>query len=228
MRPVLYLWLLLLGVHASAQTVQPVIVEYKGKASGQFTLTNNTLQPMIVVLEPKSFSITPEGRGIFRPLDPGIHLQLSSQSVRLEPQQNYHVFYKADADALPAWFTIYASFSPVRRGPSLEVRILLPHTVYLYQKQPVTQNQIDVRSVVYNPKTKMLECDVEASGGELSRVLEVRATGPHHSVSGSGFPLLPQNLRHVQIAWTASEQPDNIVLRFEHFTITHPVKLSDE
>ncbi len=93
-----FLGSLLLCGSLTAQTVQPVIVEYKGKADGKLAVTNNTLQAMVVVLEPKSFSITTEGKGIFRTLDPGIHLELSAMSFRLQPKQTYYVFYKATAD----------------------------------------------------------------------------------------------------------------------------------
>jgi hypothetical protein len=54
---------MLLGSSAFGQTVQPVISEYQMKADGKFALTNGTLTPMVVVLEPKSFSITPDGQG---------------------------------------------------------------------------------------------------------------------------------------------------------------------
>src|ERR1700748_1913885 len=121
---------LLIGTRSFAQSIQPVILEYTEKADGKFELTNDTLTPMAVVLEPKSFDITPDGRGVYRPLDAKIHIELSSMSFRLEPKQSYYVFYKAHADTLPAWFTVYATFSPIRSDPGLKVRIMLPHTVY--------------------------------------------------------------------------------------------------
>jgi len=102
---------LFLGTTVFAQSIQPVIVEYIEKGEGKFELTNNTLTPMAVVLEPKSFNITPDGRGVYRPLDSGIHVELSTMSLRLEPKQTYYIFYKAKAEVLPAWFTVYAVFS---------------------------------------------------------------------------------------------------------------------
>jgi hypothetical protein len=83
-----FAWLLV-GTCVFAQTVQPVISEYQLKADGKFALTNGTLAPMVVVLEPKSFSITPDGQGVFRPLDRAIHVELSAMSARLEPGQTY-------------------------------------------------------------------------------------------------------------------------------------------
>jgi hypothetical protein len=70
------------GPASAAQTITPVIMEYTGKAGGRFELTNDTLTPMAVVLEPRSFSIGPDGKGLFRALDPGhplrtLHHELS-------------------------------------------------------------------------------------------------------------------------------------------------------
>ncbi len=212
-----------------AQTVQPLIQEYRGKASGQITLTNTTLQPLVVVLEPKSFSITPEGKGMFRPLDPGIHIQLSTQSVKLLPQQSYHVFYKASADTYPAWFTVYAAFTPVQHADqSINIRIMLPHTVYLYQKDDAKRDSIAIKSAVYHAKTQKLDVDLEQTGNALIRVTDVTARGHDHSQELAGFPLLPQSDRRVEFDWNGKEQPDNLVLQFEHFTLTHPVTTSGE
>jgi hypothetical protein len=55
-----FAWLVV-GSCALAQTVEPVISEYQLKADGKFALTNGTLAPMVVVLEPKSFSQVPTG-----------------------------------------------------------------------------------------------------------------------------------------------------------------------
>jgi hypothetical protein len=79
---------------------------------------------LVVLLEPKSFSITPDGQGVFRPLDHDIHVDLSAMSAPLEPGQTYYVFYKAHADHLPAWFTVYSTFSPLQHGPGMDVRIM--------------------------------------------------------------------------------------------------------
>jgi len=55
----------LVGSCALAQTVQPVISEYQMKADGSSLLTTVPSHPMVVVLEPKSFSITADGQGVF-------------------------------------------------------------------------------------------------------------------------------------------------------------------
>src|SRR6201996_9225422 len=151
-----------------------------------FTLTNGTLVPMVVVMEPKSFSITPDGQGVFRPLDRAIHVDLSAMSARLEPGQTYYVFYKAHADELPAWFTVYSTFSSAQHHSGLDVRIMLPHTVYLYQKKPLNKEEINIRAATWQNATKTIVCDVENHGTSLVRVQEVRITGLHASESSAG------------------------------------------
>jgi hypothetical protein len=215
-----FVWLLS-GSCLLAQTVQPVISEYQMKADGKFALTNGTLTPMVVVLEPKSFSITPDGQGIFRSLDRYIHVELSAMSARLEP--GYYVFYKAHADQLPAWFTVYSTFSSVQHHPGLDVRIMLPHTVYLYQKHPLNKEEINIPAATWQAAAKTIVCDVENHGTSLARVEEVRISGGHASESTGGFPLLPLGRRHLELSWDEKQPPDTLQFRFEHFTLKVPI-----
>lgn len=219
----------LMTVGTLAQTVQPVIVDYKVKGEGKFSLTNNTLLPMAVVLEPKSFSITPDGNGVYRPLDPDIHLQLSTMSFRLEPKQTYFVFYKVTADKLPAWFTVYSIFSSVQHTSGLDVRILLPHTVYLYPKLPMAKDAVRVKSAMYVAQSGKIIVDIENTSADLGRVQEVRVTSGHEVAVAAGFPILPGGLRHVEVRWDEKKEPPQmLLLRFEHFTLTQPLSISEE
>jgi hypothetical protein len=217
----------LLGSCLFAQTVQPVISEYQVKADGKFALTNGTLTPMVVVLEPKSFSITPDGQGVFRPLDKDIHVELSAMSARLEPGQTYYVFYKAHADQLPAWFTVYSTFSSTQRHPGLDVRIMLPHTVYLYQKHPLNKEEINIPTATWHAAAKTIICDVENHGTRLVRVEEVRISAPHASETSAGFPLLPLGRRHLELSWDEKQPPDGLQFHFEHFTVKVPIVPGD-
>jgi hypothetical protein len=215
---------------AHAQQVQPVIMEYRSKAEGRLTVINNTLQPMVVVLEPKSFSISPDGHGTFRPLDPTIHVQLSVMSVKLQPLQSYAVFYKADAESFPAWFSIYSTFSPARAsGASVNVRIQLPHTVYLYQSKPIERDDIHVLNARYSNTTRKLTCDLMNVGKALTRVQEVRTSGVHtEPVMLSGFPLLPGALRTIVVDWKGKEPPTALNIAFERFTLKPPFAVEND
>lgn len=216
LRKYLGLVLLISGCCASAQTVSPVIVEYKVKASGRIALTNNTLLPMAVVLQPKSFSINPDGNGVYVPLDPAIHLKLSSMSFRIDPGQTYYVFYSAKADKLPAWFTIYSEFSSLHHTTGLDVRILLPHTVYLYPKKQLGKDEIVVDQLAWNATSGKLICDIENHGPDLDRVQQVRIEAGAQSETAAGFPLLPGGKRHLELTWSEKEPPQTIRFQLEH------------
>lgn len=211
--------LLFAGQYCIAQTVSPVIVEYKGKAEGRIALTNNTLTPMAVVAKPKSFTITPEGTGVYTALDPAIHVQLSSSSFRVDPGQTYYLFYKATAEKLPAWFTIYSIFSALKRGPGMDVRILLPHTVYIYPKKPQTKgNIIKVTNVVYSAKSNKILCDLENDSPDLDRVEQISfyAGDDKAGATAAGFPLLPGSKRHLEIDWKEPTPPRHAIFQTEH------------
>ena len=212
------------GFVAHAQTISPVVVEYQERGEGKFELTNSSLQPLVVVLEPKSFSIAPDGAGMFRPLDPAIHVELSTMSVRLLPKQSYTVFYKAWADSLPQWFTIYASFSSPQRQPGLSVRIMLPHTVYLCQKKPLRKEAIMVSNVFFDQDNHRITFDVENHGAGYGRIRSAIASGGRESADIGGFALLPGGLRHVAIPWSAHSAPQQLQLRFDSFDLKSLVR----
>lgn len=215
--------LLLCGTFTAAQSVSPVIVEYKVKADGRFALTNNTLTPMAVTLEPRSFSITPDGNGVYRRLDAGIHVELSAMSARIDPGQTYYVFYKAKAEKLPAWFTIYTTFSALKRTGSLDVRILLPHTVYIYPKKQQSKEVVEVKQAAYAAAANKIVCELENASADLERVQEVRVTSKSGSTTAAGFPMLPGGQRHLEVPWNGAEAPSVIEFRMEHATLNIPV-----
>lgn len=206
-----------------AQTISPIIVEYHQKGSGKILLTNNTLKPLVVVLQPESFSISPDGRAMYRPLDTGIHVELSTTSVRLMPQQQYYVFYKTSADSLPAWYTIYATFSPEHPGPGLTVRVMLPHTVYLLQKQPLAKDDVHAGPALYDAQKKLVTCDVENVSKAYGRMREGSVNAGRESTPIDGFPLLPGDPRHLEIAWTGKNPPETLTFHFDRFEIKLPV-----
>lgn len=214
--------------HLRAQSVQPLIAEYTDHASGFFEVTNSSLEPSVVVLEPKSFSIDEDGTGEFRALDPSIHLELSMTSVRLEPHQTARVFYKVSADTVPAWLSIYAGFSPLKAHAGLNVRILLPHTIYLYQRQPLQKSAIEMEEVRYDAGTHIVTCALTNRSTMAGRAASVEVSGQHASASQGGFPMLPHERRVLSIEWTSPQAPRNIAIEFPRFSVTGPVKQPSE
>jgi hypothetical protein len=212
--------LLFLGpIQASAQTVRPVIAEYRQKASAKFDVVNNSVVPLNVVLEPKSFSLSEDGMPIFRPLDKDIHLKLSSMSFRIPPQQTRYVFYEATADHYPAWFVIYATFANLPKQSGLNVELELPHTVYLLQKEPLEKSSIGVAAAEFEPGSSRVRVEVENHGERLGRVLEVEVTHARIKSVHAGFPLLPHSRRRLEIDWKSPTPPDRLLIRFQKFNI---------
>jgi hypothetical protein len=216
------------GVSCFAQTIQPVVVEYKAKAAGRFQIKNNGLDPMAVILEPRSFDVGLDGRAIYRPLDPTTHLDLSTMSFQIGPEQSYYVFYKAHADTLPAWFTVYAVLAPVKKEEGLKVRIMLPHTVYLYQPKPIERTAIHFQQAAFMAHADTVTCDLENTSSSLVRVSEVRAVGGKASVQANGFPLLPHSQRHLEIPWKQKNPPSYLLLHFPHFVLKQPLSVKNE
>src|SRR5258708_1609789 len=90
------IWFLLLNVillaaSASAQTLAPIISELHGGKvlHGEFEVANNSVKPMTVVVEPKSFSVSTSGSPTYRTLDSKIHLRLSEQSAQVGARQQH-------------------------------------------------------------------------------------------------------------------------------------------
>src|SRR2546427_8691779 len=105
------LWVFALSAGVLAQTVRPLINELHNPAKGWVEYVNDSLTPLNVVLEPKSFTVSETGEISYRELDPGIHLRLSTTSFRIQPKQTYYVTYEASAAQSPAWFVLYAACS---------------------------------------------------------------------------------------------------------------------
>ena len=145
-----------------------------------------------------------------------LHLQLSSTSFRIDPGQTYYVFYKAKSEKLPTWFTIYAAFSAVQHSKGLDVRMLLPHTVYIYPKKQLGRDEVHLSAINFLKDTKQIAFDAENSGPDLERVQEVQVSSGSVSASGPGFPLLPGGRRHITVDWKYVQPPRMIDLRMEH------------
>lgn len=208
-------------VALAAQTVSPPIVEYQERARASFQLSNGSIFPLTVVLEPHGFDITENGDVVSLPFDTArIHLKLSATSFRLEPRATYNVFYDARADSLPAWFTITAAMSGARTDDGLNLRIILPHVVYLNQKQPLRKEEVVVRRLELDPGTKKVRVLLENLSAKLGRVLEFSvASAKGQSRSTGAFPLLPGHRRWAEVDWGLDQPPVRVLARFAKFSI---------
>jgi hypothetical protein len=213
--------LLALPVRAGAQSVSPPIAEYQERARSSFQLRNPSIFPITVVLELRGFGISDTGEVIDLPLDTArIHVKLSEMSFRIPPRGSRTVFYEARGDSLPAWFNILSAMSGTKTESGLNVRILLPHVVYLNQKQSLRKTEVALKSIEYDSAARKARVQLENLGPNLGRVYQLSlADGHNTSQPGGGFPLLPHRRRWVEVTWNGPTPPTRAVVRFSRFTI---------
>jgi hypothetical protein len=110
--------------------------------------------------------------------------------------------------------------SGARTDNGLNVRLLLPHVVYLNQKQPLRKTDVVVRAFQVDPVGQKARLQLENLGPNLGRVLQVSLKNGH---SGSdpvgGFPLFPRSRRWIEVPWRGEHPPTAASVRFARFSI---------
>jgi hypothetical protein len=217
--------LVLLVSSAFGQTVRPLINELGNPAKGRVEYVNDGLVPLNVVLEAKSFTVSEQGEISYRPLDANIHLRLSTTSFRIQPKQTYYVFYEASSEASPTWFVIYAAFSgfPFRTAQGMNVRLELPHTVYLLPKQSVEKSEVHIARAELQRSEQKLVLEVENTGANFGRVLETQLVYAHRKQEAPGFPLFPHSKRILEVPLEDKAQADHapleVLLQLKDFKV---------
>ena len=214
-----------------AQTVRPLIDENVVKspgsrAKGKIEYVNDSLQELAVTLDLQSFTVSDTGEMQYRPLDLGIHVKLSATSFRIQPKQTYLVFYEAEADAVPSWFVVYATFAGYKERTSegLQIHLLLPHTVYLLPKGEVKRDDLVVKTAEFHPIEQKVVLRVENTGPVFGRILATDVGAGKDKVTNNGFPVFPHRERQIEIPWTSAEAPGKVTLRLKSFFFEQPIK----
>jgi hypothetical protein len=205
----------------TAQTVSPPIAEYQERARSSFQLINSSIFPLSVVLEVHGFTVSERGEVEDAPLDTTrLHIKLSAMSFRIPPRGTYTVFYEATADSLPAWFNIVSAMTGARTESGLNLRLLLPHVVYLNQKEPLRKEQVAIRAFQVDSSTGKVRVQLENLSPNLGRVQAVTASaGKVASQPGAGFPLFPHMVRWTEVDWPGPGTPDRLMVRFARFSL---------
>jgi hypothetical protein len=213
---------------AEAQTVRPLIDELGNPAKGRVEYVNDASVPLNVVVEAKSFSVSEKGSISYRPLDSNVRLKLSATSFRIPPQQSYFLFYEASADDSPAWFVIYASFSGfgIRTKEGMNVRVQLPHTVYLLPKDQLGKPDVHIVSANYDAANHKVVVVTENTGRNFGRAQQAFVSSGRKRQEGSGFPIFPQSRRIMEYPWEGDQAPEKVSLEFENFKVEGEVTLT--
>jgi hypothetical protein len=220
-----------LGASAAGQTVRPVISELGNPAKGRVEYVNDGLTPLNVVLEAKSFTVSENGELSYRPLDPNIHLKLSATSFRIQPQQTYYVFYEASAPPSPTWFVIYASFTgfAFRTAQGMNVRLQLPHTVYLLPKQRAEKGDVRVVRAELNAHDNKVVLEVENTGDNFGRVLQTQLASGRKKQEAPGFPIFPHSRRILEVPLDAKTvgdaAPTDVSFQFDNFKVEEKLQV---
>ncbi len=219
------LCILLSSQSALAQTVRPLINELGNPAKGRVEYVNDGLTPLNVVLEARSFTVSESGEITYRPLDPDIRLKLSTTSFRIQPQQTYYVFYEATSPKSPSWFVIYAAFSgfPFRTAQGMNVRLELPHTVYLLPKGTLERTDVLISRAELIPSANKAVVEVENRGDNFGRVFETDLVYTKRKQEAPGFPMFPHSKRIIEIPLAEKAEGENvpveITLQLQKFKI---------
>lgn len=206
---------------ACAQTVRPLISELGNPAKGRVEYVNESDTPLNVVLFAKSFSVSETGDISYRPLDSDIHLKLSSSSFRIQPHDSYYIFYEAKTDASIGWFVIYAAFSGYgfRAQNGMNVRLELPHTVYLLPKESLDRSQVKITKTQFDPATHKMMIEVENTGDYFGRAMQTVVSEGRTRKDGPGFPLFPRSKRLLEFPVDGIEHPEAVVVDFQRFKL---------
>lgn len=214
----------LIGI-AQGQTIEPVLSEYRGQASGRFELTNDSFYPLNVVLEPKSFAVSEDGEITYGPLDSDIRVKFSATSFRIPPKQSISVAYQARASKLPAWFVVYAGMTglPVRTSSGMNIQVLLPHTVYLLPKKDASRNELKIVNASFDKATHVVSLEIESESDSFARVLATEVRAGKKKTEAEGFPIYPHKHRRLDVLWKEDGVPDVAVFSLKNFTIEAPI-----
>ena len=211
---------LTLGAPAlDAQLVTTPVVEHEGRAISSFGVMNQGLAPLTAVFEAFSFMVDSLGNVVYQPFDSAnVRLKLSSSSVRLPPRATFSVSYEATARALPAWFVVTSTFSRPR-VQGLNVKMQLPHVVYLYQKQPLVRGDVVVHAFVYDSAAKRVRIKIENTSDRLGRMGRGTLRVGDAEEAVPPFPLFPHFWRWVEVRWPHDRAPERGELRFADFVL---------
>lgn len=128
------LYLGLVTCAAVGQTVSPLVAEGgKGKAKGEFTVTNNSVQPLIVSITAMSFKLKADGSSLYYPLENTVGLKMGETSSRIGARQSrtfsYEIQCFSEQPCLVAFLPRMVALQHTAAG--VQVGVVIPHSVYL-------------------------------------------------------------------------------------------------
>jgi hypothetical protein len=103
------------------------------------------------------------------------------------------------------------------------LRLQLPHTVYLLPKQSVEKPEIHVTRAELNPASGKVLIEVENTGDNFGRVLETQLVYAKKKQEAPGFPVFPHSKRVLEVALEEKAEgekaPVEVTLQFQTFKV---------
>ena len=202
---------------ARAQGLVPFRAEYRKQAKGLLTLINDKDVPVRVSLKAQSFTSDENGHLKLLPLEESVNLVLAQTSLRIPPKETRYVAYEAKPKSPPAWFVIYATFTPEAQG--IVVGTSVPHFAYITAGDP-KPGEVAMRAEYLKSK-QLLHITFTSHSQQLAHVESIEATGGTKKDLGS-LSVLPGKSTVIEVKMLGAP-PDGVKASGRKFKLQCPV-----
>lgn len=125
--------LLTLAGITHGQTIIEPIQEYGHKVNGDFTVRNDGLHVLDVVIKPLGFSMA-GGKDVYSPIETTAKLQVKQPVFKLGAMQQHMVSFKAECIHLPCAFKLFAEITDPSQT-TFKTVLRLPAVIYSCDRQ---------------------------------------------------------------------------------------------
>jgi hypothetical protein len=190
-----------------------------------FELRNDGDTPLAAILEVQGFEVDQDGNLKYKAVDTDLNVVMGSNSFIIPPHQTHMVFYKALSKKPQAWFTILSTLTKAATNrQQMRINFVLPHVVYLYQKQKLKKEDVAV-SVTPGSKPGEFQLEFQNRTDKLSRVESVNWRGFEKNGESGGFPVFPKAKRFVRFQAGSPSSDANVKVSFEDgFSVQVPIQ----
>ncbi len=105
---------------------------------------------------------------------------------------------------------------------------MLPHTVYMYQRQPLPKESLEIEKAWYDGAKHSVLFKLVNGSSMAGRAQSVEVHGHHAFATAGGFPMLPHMERVVSLDWTGDQPPTDVEVLFERFSLKFPIETAKD
>ena len=124
---------------------------------------------------------------------------------------------------MPAWFVLYANIGGYHKSSTgMNIRLDLPHTVYLLPKQSAAKADIAIKFLGLSADKSHLRFSVSNSGPLFGRAMATELKSKRGATESIGFPMFPHYTRIVEMACKGDQSGSVFGLRMRGFKVEEP------